>query len=95
MNHRKCPHSLRRMRRLKAVIGDGLLELSAHQAAAYLGISVRALRELLRAGVLRYASGTSFFATEDVQDYLMSQAVTREELCPVILMTRPIHRRRS
>jgi hypothetical protein len=81
-SRRKPRRSVRRMRRLKAATGDGMRELNAHQAAAYLGISVHALRGLLRAGSLRYAHGTSWYATDDIHDYLLSQAVTREELYP-------------
>jgi hypothetical protein len=73
------------MRRVRALMTDGIVRLDEDEAAQCLGISRRSLRRLLARGVVRPIPCTSLFDVEHLQDYLLSKARTREERLQVML----------
>jgi hypothetical protein len=77
---------VRRMRRAEALKReDAVVRLDDHEAAEYLGISLRLLRSLVSRGVLRYFPETHLFDTDELQDYMLSRARTPEERHNIIL----------
>jgi hypothetical protein len=67
------------MRRVRALMTDGIVRLDDCEAAQLLGLSRRSLRKLLRRGVLRHMPDTLLFDAEELQEYLLAKARTGEE----------------
>jgi hypothetical protein len=85
MTYRKAPDSVRCMRRVRALMTDGIVRLDDYEAAQFLGLSRRSLRKLLRRGVLRHMPDTLLFDAEELQDYLLSNARTSQERLQAVL----------
>lgn len=85
MTYRKSTHAVRCMRRVWALMTDGIVRLDEYEAAQFLGLSRKSLRKLLRRGVLRPIPGTLLFDADQLQDYLLSKARTGDEWLQVML----------